>query len=125
MLGVTWAQHVPEPEGREIGRFVCPECDGAVARMTEVASGVGLHAVQRAQPVGATGTQGSGYHCYTPVNEERPPAEASVILDCWTCGKHVRIHGDDCRDLLDLYRAKGRKARRPAELLDENTGYNT
>lgn len=122
MVGVTWALNVPEPEGRKIGRLVCPACDGAVAHLVEAQDGVGLHAVQRAQPVGGTGTQGSGYHVFTWVDEENPPASSTAILTCWTCGKYLRIYGDDCRELLELYRAKGHLVRRPAELLPENTG---
>lgn len=99
---------------RCIGEVVCPDCQNVMPRFLEGANGVGLRAWIPARAVGDPGGRDAGWECFTPIADDHPADPDGSVLSCWRGHGGLWIDGAACRDVVRLYRERGKKVRHAA-----------
>ncbi|MCO7219507.1 hypothetical protein [Klenkia sp. PcliD-1-E] len=99
---------------RAIATVACPDCDGVLGRLLETDAGVGLRAWVPATVPGRPDTRDAGLELWVLIDDERPADDQGTVLNCWKGHNGLWITGALCRELIALYRTRGKPSRRPA-----------
>ena len=100
---------------RCIGEIVCPECQNVMDRLLEGVNGIGLRAWIPAQSPSDPGGRDTGWECFTPITDDHPADHDGSPLGCWRGHSDLWIDGAARREVVGLYRKRGKKIRRAAK----------